>query len=654
MTHLESAPQPNGCPSFTDTELEAAVGGILHEERAEQLSAHLELCPYCQSRMNVVLEMTAGQNQADEALLDEPDSTADSILSRLNISPPAIADYQPGDLIGHYRVIGLLGKGGSSTVYDCHDEQLARRVAVKVLTGQTYQNTLLARHEREARLLAQLDHPWIVKAYEIKPLEFPPYIVMELVAGGSSSRLITARPLNPSQAARLVAGVAGAVHHAHEQGIVHRDIKPSNLLVVRPYDQFQPLPDDLSLKVSDFGLARPLGGDSRLTSTNAIIGTPAYMSPEQSLGRQIDIGPASDIYSLGVVLYEYLVGRPPLLADTAMATLRMINEVDTLPPRRLQPGIPLDLDTICMKCLRKNPAERYETARQLAEDLQRFLEGRPIMARPLGRVQRIYRWCKRNRLPAALLGGIMVLVSSLVALAVTFAIMQKDLRQKAEAAAMLSKQAAQEASNEGDFARSLLISGFRSLDGFVEQLNTVKNLDLLPAIAEKAKVFNQEMIRQYAIRVQLTRELHGDAIDKHFREAITFRTLGYNANADQIFQQLVALGKSLSTSNPDYARARDAAIKSATLLAIDLLQSGQSEETVRFLQGLQTSLAFDYSTQNLNYMEMIIRLSYLNTLIKALRAANQPAEANALQIQRSRLMAAILASPENPQSRRKN
>lgn len=653
MNHPAADPsQPNTCPSFGEAELNAALAGLLPEARAEQLSAHLGHCPACQSRMNLVLEAAAKQNQADADLLDAPDPTADSIVARLKTTPPVIADYQPGDLIGHYRVIGLLGKGGSSSVYECHDEQLARRVAVKVLTHQSYQQTLMARHEREARLLGRLDHPGIVRAYEIQPLEFPHYIVMELVAGGSSSRLIKTGPLRPSLAARLVAGVAGAIEHAHEKGIVHRDIKPSNLLVVQPFDPFQPVPDAVSLKVSDFGLARPPGGESRLTSTNAILGTPAYMSPEQSRGHQAEIGPATDIYSMGAVLYEYLVGRPPLLADTAVATLRMINEAEPLPPRRIQPGIPLDLDTICMKCLRKSAEERYATASDLAADLQRFLEGRPIVARPLGRLQRLYRWCRRNPLPAVLMGGILVQASSLVALALAFAIVQKDLRQKAEAAATLYKQTAESARQEGDFGRNLFMSSFQNLQNYIELINSVKTLDQLPPIAQKAKVFNQKMIRQYGIRVRMTGELHGESIDKIFRDAIAFRQLGYKADAAEIFQQLVALGKSLAQDDPDYGRARRIAIQSATILAIEQLESGQSFEPAQFLSEIQTSLGIDYTTQNQSYMDLIVSLSFLDIHIKALRQSNQPAEADRLEANRPPLQAAITAAPDNPQFKR--
>ena len=591
--------------------------------------------------MNLVLEAAARQNQADAALLNAPDPTADSIVARLKTTPPAIADYQPGDLIGHYRVVRLLGKGGSSSVYECHDEQLARRVAVKVRTPQTYQETLMARHEREARLLGRLDHPGIVRAYEIQPLEFPPYIVMELVAGGSSSRLIKTGPLKPSLAARLVAGVADAVEHAHEKGIVHRDIKPSNLLVVQPFDPYHPVPEEVSLKVSDFGLARPLGGESSLTSTNAIIGTPAYMSPEQARGNQAEIGPASDIYSLGAVLYEYMVGRPPLLADTTVATLRMINEVEPIAPRHIQPGIPLDLDTICMKCLRKSAEERYATAGELADDLQRFLEGRPILARPLGRFQRVYRWCRRNPLPAVLISGIVVLVSSLVALAVTFAIVQKDLRQQAEAAA-------QAAYNEGEFTRNLFTAGIGNLDNYVAKVRQVKKVEELSEITEKAKARNEWILEQYFKHIQKADMLRGESIDKIFRDGIAFKQLGYMANAKQIFQQLITLAKSLAPRHPDYAQARRVALQSATLLAIDQLASGQSAEAARFLNDLRTSLSMDYGTRNQSYMDLIVSIGLLDIEIKALRQSNQPAEADRLEALRPPLRAAITAAPDNP------
>lgn len=644
MNQPETDPpiQPETCHVTSMVELEAALAGMLADQAAEErLSAHLGQCPLCQSRMHLLLEKASHASLDDGSTLDEPDPAADSIMARLKMADPVMEDYKPGDQIGQYRVMGLIGRGGSSAVYECTDPQMARRVAVKVLTHQTFLGTLAARHEREARMLARLDHPWIVKAYEIRPLDVPPYIVMELVAGGSSRRLIRSGPLNPRLAARLVAGVADALQHAHEQGVLHRDIKPSNLLVVQPLEGFQPPPDNLALKISDFGLARLLDGESSLTSTNAIIGTPAYMSPEQARGNQAEIGPASDIYSLGTVLYEYLVGRPPLLADTTVATLRMINEVEPIAPRHIQPGIPLDLDTICMKCLRKSAEERYATAGELADDLQRFLEGRPILARPLGRFQRVYRWCRRNPLPAVLMSGIVVLGLSLVALAVTFAIVQKDLRQQAEAAA-------QAAYNEGEFTRNLFTAGIGNLDNYVAKVRQVKKVEELSEITEKAKARNEWILEQYFKHIQKADMLHGESIDKIFRDGIAFKQLGYMANAKQIFQQLITLAKSLAPRHPDYAQARRVALQSATILAIDQLASGQSAEAARFLNDLRRSLGMDYGTRNQSFMDLIVSIGLLDIEIKALRQSNQPAEADRLEALRPPLRAAITAAPDNP------
>lgn len=644
MNHEEKPANPAPCHGFSAEELEAALAGALAEARAGQLADHLDQCQACQGRMDTILATLSGQIHSDNPSIEIPDPAADSILARLRVDPPSIDDYRPGDYIGPYQVMALLGKGGSSTVYECYDQQMARNVAVKLLTHHSFLDSHLARHEREARVLAQLDHPWIVKAFEIKPFEFPPYIVMELVAGGPSDLLVKSGTIKPRQAARLVAGVARAVQHAHEHGILHRDIKPSNLLVVQPFDPLKPLPDEIALKVSDFGLARPMGGDSRLTSTMAILGTPAYMSPEQARGRQSEIGPASDIYAIGVVLYEYLIGRPPLQADNAIETLRLVNEAEPIPPRHVQPGIPLDLDTICLKCLRKAPAERYATARELAEDLERFLEGRPILARPIGRLQRLYRWGKRNRPLAAALGGILVLLSSLVALAGTFAILQNDLRQQAEANATLYKQAAQEASYESDFARTLFFGGVQNLDNYAAKLKGVRQIDELPEIASNARLLNQEIIGHYANRAQKTNGLHGEDIDKLFRDAIAIKHLNYEADANKMFRELVTLGTSLPARDPDYARARRVALQSSTILAFDLRAARKSHDAVVLLQDVQKKLNIDFSPVGEDSQGVAILKAFLDTLIDGLRETGLKAEADSCEILRVRLLSQKMES----------
>lgn len=460
MVAPDSHFRPSACAEFSDGDVAEAAAGTLDQTRAGLFFGHLADCSACQFRMMKKEEAFSAALLPAMPGADENEEAIRSFVARIEVAPPSFAVYQPGDVVDKYQVVSLIGKGGTSVVYLCLDLQMDRQVALKMLTHPAYSGALKDRHIREARSLARLDHPWIVKAFEIKPFHVPPFIVMEYVPGGASGSLLKNGPLAPAQAARLVAGVARAVAHAHKQGIIHRDIKPSNLLVVQPFEADEALQEELSLKVSDFGLARPISADSQLTSVDHIVGTPAYMSPEQSGGNPKKLGPASDIYSIGVVLYEYLIGRPPLVAENAIATLGMINDVEPVSPRQIRPGIPVDLDTICMKCLRKDPAERYASAGELADDLQRYLENHPILARPVGPVERLQRWCRRNRRLAASLAFSTLLIVLTAIGGVWFGFEQARLLNTANSArleALRQTQRAEAAAREAEASRIMAL-----------------------------------------------------------------------------------------------------------------------------------------------------------------------------------------------------
>jgi serine/threonine-protein kinase len=304
-----------------------------------------------------------------------------------------------------YRVEAVLGRGGVGVVYRAKHLKLNRYVALKMLLSGAYADPKeLARFTREAEAVASLRHAHIVQVYDVGEFDGKPYFTMEIMDGGSLAQKLAGTPQPAGEAASLLVIVATAAHAAHAGGIVHRDLKPSNIL----------LTPDGTPKITDFGLARRIAQDATMTEVAAHVGTPSYMAPEQALGDASAIGPATDVYGLGAILYELLTGRPPFRAESASETERQLISKEPVAPSRLNAKVPRDLETICLKCLRKEPERRYGGAAALAEDLARFLEGRPIRARPPGWAGRAWRWARREPAAAALvatalaLGGLAV------------------------------------------------------------------------------------------------------------------------------------------------------------------------------------------------------------------------------------------------------
>jgi serine/threonine protein kinase len=295
----------------------------------------------------------------------------------------------PGPQVRGYEILGELGSGGMGAVYRARQVSLNRPVALKVIrAGAQARPEDLMRFRAEAEAVARLRHPNIVQIYEIGEHEGRPYLALELVDGGSLAQRLGGTPLPPRQAADLLTQLAEAVHAAHQARVVHRDLKPANVL----------LSGGGVPKMTDFGLAKLLDADTGQTRSGAILGTPSYMAPEQATGRNKDVGPATDIYALGAILYETLTGRPPFTGATVLDTLEQVRSQEPVPPRYLQPKVPRDLETICLKCLRKDPGRRYGSARELAEDLRRFERGEPIHARSYSLLQRVVHTLDRRHL----------------------------------------------------------------------------------------------------------------------------------------------------------------------------------------------------------------------------------------------------------------
>src|SRR5882724_1531185 len=300
-----------------------------------------------------------------------------------------------------YEVLAILGRGGHGIVYRVHHFKLKRMAALKMLlTGEYASSAELARFMREAEAIAALQHPNIVQIYDIGEVEGRPYFTMEFVGGGSLAQKLGGVPQPAQYCASVAESLAHAIHTAHLAGIIHRDVKPSNVLLAL----------DGTPKISDFGLARYLEGQADVTLGPAKVGTPSYMAPEQVVGKPGTVGPSADIYALGATLYELLTGRPPFRGETATETERQLLTREPVRPSQLNAKVPRDLETICLKCLQKEPARRHESALALADDLRRFEEGRPIQARPVGWTERSWRWGRRNPTMAALLLTALALV----------------------------------------------------------------------------------------------------------------------------------------------------------------------------------------------------------------------------------------------------
>lgn len=371
-----------------------------------------------------------------------------------------------------YQILELIGPGGMGVVYKAFQKSAQRVVALKVIRpdrlealSDEQRRRTIERFLTEAQAAAQLEHEHIVKVYEVGEVNGQPFYSMRYVQGKSLHELLGAGPLEGRQAAAYIEKVARAVHEAHQHGILHRDLKPHNILVEAKSDR--PL-------VADFGLAKLLArsplapGGEGLTHTGEVMGTPPYMSPEQAQSSAW-VTVASEVYSLGATLYALVTGRRPFQADTPVLTLLKVMHEEPLPPRQVHPKVPRDLETICLKCLQKGPAQRYGSAEALADDLGRFLKGEPISARPVGQAERLWRWCRRNPVVANLAAAVFVVLIAGTVISSSFAVQANDAKQAADdkaAAAVQEKdradQNADEAkANEQKARRRLYISDMR-------------------------------------------------------------------------------------------------------------------------------------------------------------------------------------------------
>jgi tetratricopeptide (TPR) repeat protein len=387
----------------------AVIRAVFAEESAgETTDPAADVEPHLPRPATTMTRLSASPATAPPEAPQQPHVTDEAV-------PPALPTV-PG-----YEILGLLGRGGMAAVYKARQRALKRLVALKmILPGDFASPQQLTRFRAEADAIARLRHPNIVQIHEVGEERGCPFFSLEFMEGGPLDRRVRGTPQPPRLAAGLVAVLARAMHFAHQAGVVHRDLKPGNVLLTRrpgamaaveavepPLEAFEP-------KISDFGLAKQLDSASEQTRSGVIIGTASYMAPEQAAGRVKDIGPAADVYSLAAILYELLTGRPPFRGATFRDTIEQVCTRDPVSVRQLQPSVARDLETICLKGLRKEPRQRYTTAQDMADDLQRWLDGQPIRARPVPRWERGWKWVRRR---PALAGLSAAMVLALVGLA---------------------------------------------------------------------------------------------------------------------------------------------------------------------------------------------------------------------------------------------
>jgi WD40 repeat protein len=404
-------------PAARDAYLAEACGGdaTLLQRVKRLLRLHQDAGSFLegqQSAPNETLALSVGAENSAKAFQQTLDLAADPAVDRPtvpdNVQPGGSGRLlaqreQPIPVIDGYEILGELGRGGMGVVYRARHVSLNRPCVLKMILGGDFADAeAIARFRAEAEAVARLQHANVVQIHGTGEAAGRPFFELEYVEGGSLDRHIDGTPWVPRRAAELVEALARGVAEAHRLGIVHRDLKPANVLMAA----------DGTPKITDFGLAKSLVGDSGLTQTGAIVGTPDYMAPEQAEGKTGDVGPLADVYALGAILYELLTGRRPFRGATIVETLHLARTTEPVSPSRLIPGLPSDLETIVLKCLQKEPAKRYDSAAALAQDLHRFLVGEPILARPIGPIERAWRWCRRHPAPASLTAAVVLVAAA--------------------------------------------------------------------------------------------------------------------------------------------------------------------------------------------------------------------------------------------------
>ncbi len=564
----------------------------------------------CPATMRKELAHAVRALQSIDSLLNAPDRCATEAKT-----PPEMAAevVEPGIRVPGYEILGELGRGGMGIVYKARQLSLNRLVALKMLrAGGHLDPDRVARFRRETEVAARLQHPSIVQIFEVGESDGVAYFSMEFVDGGNLAQRLAGYPQPPIQAAPLVEVVARCVHAAHEKGIVHRDLKPANILLSTASGQGVEVIPFGHPKVSDFGLAKllqiegvsGLGGDYQ-TASGAVMGTPSYMAPEQAEGNLQEIGPATDIHALGAILYETLTGRPPFMGRTLVETLEQARTHEPVSPRRLISSIPRDLETICLKCLHKDPHKRYASARDLADDLQRFLNVEPITARLPGRIERIWRWCRRKPLAASLMAALALVVVVAFCTVSGFWLHAVEKRDEAQHERENAERSAAEAGSQRDVARregkradanaaaekkqreraeNHLKQAKLTLDKLTDSLQRLRNFPEMDQVRRELLSTMKEFYEHFAQQEGDDPKLRAELGKAHGRLGFVLDEMGAPEESIASFKRMVDIFERLAVNHPEVSEYRSNLILGYNMLADRLTDNGklgQAEETFR-------------------------------------------------------------------------
>ena len=462
--------------------------------------------------------------------------------------PPVTAGRIPGQpWVEGYVIEGELGRGGMGVVYKARQPKLRRTVAIKMIRAAGLASEEhVARFYAEARAVAALQHVNIVQIHDIGESETLPYFSLEFVPGSSLDKKLAKQPQPPEDSAAMIETLARAMHYAHLHGIVHRDLKPANIL----------LTEEGVPKITDFGLAKDTGEDSGMSRDGQAMGTPSYMPPEQARGDLALLGPRADVYALGAILYEMLVGRPPFLGANAYDTLLQVLKKDPIAPSQLVPRLPKDVETICLKCLEKDPAKRYASAQDLADDCHRYVLGEPILSRPISAPERTWRWCKRNPRMAALIAavaGLLVTVavgSSVAAMVILAERDEKEIQRKAAVKAQGLAEAHEAVAKENEKVageQSALALG--ALQTFVDTVQ--ERLDDAPRtrkLKEELLDMTIDTLDRVSKKAEQTTSIDATILNANFKYADMYRSFGEMEKAIERFEKCLELAEADAAS----------------------------------------------------------------------------------------------------------